>query len=344
MNNRRTFVKHAASLLAGLGLASAPEVARARKTAHQTSHKPTSVSVDLPNNPLVLFDNFHVGMHRRKNGHYSWKNKFDHARLAGFDGFELVMVDTASDAWKEVHELAVEAPFKVWGFHWTTKAVIDENADRIEEEIEKIIANVEACGKSPLQPYYSLSLSGTSELGGPTFHERGSAKAEERHWQRAYKIIAAFDRACRDNGVTGALYPHINWICDTPQSAEKILEGAGATTVGPAFCSHHWYANQNSADLDEVMELPHHKDRLTYAVLTNGMFTDASFKAVRFDEGQIDMAWVLASLYQKAYQGPISTQGWQIGGDPFEACKRFVDTVNALRTRFVNHPELNPLA
>jgi hypothetical protein len=83
--------------------------------------------------------------------------------------------------------------------------------------------------------------------------------------------------------------------------------------------------------------------RLNYVVLTNGLFTDSSFKAIRFDEGQIDMAWVLAKLYSFGYQGPISSQGWAIGGDPYMACKRFVDGVKSLRNRFIENPELNPL-
>jgi sugar phosphate isomerase/epimerase len=337
MSNRRTFVKHAGGILAGLGLG-------VRSSANPTSalsegtisrHKnPT----EMPDNPLVMFDNFHVGSRRS----YSWKAKFAAAQSAGFDGFEFAVVDPKSDEWKEAMELVPATTFKVWGFHWTTKAVIDKNADKIEAEIEKIIENVELCARLPIKPYFTLSLSGTDELGGPAIHERGSAKAQDRHWKRAYKIIAAFDKACRDNGVKGSLYPHIDWICDTPQSAVKIIEGANATTIGPAFCSHHWYANEASDELDEVLKYPMMK-RLNYVVLTNGIFTNTGFQAVRFDEGQIDMAWLLAKLYEFGYEGPISSQGWGIGGDPYVASKRFVDTIRALRKRFAEQPELYPL-
>ena len=146
------------------------------------------------------------------------------------------MVDPTSDRWKTAMDLVPNTNFQVWGFHWTTKAVIDSQADRINEEIEKIVANVEVCGTSPLKPYFTFSLSGRDELNGPTIHERGSAMAKDRHWRRAYKIIAAFDEACQKNDVKGSLYPHIDWICDTPQSAIKIIEGAKAKTVVPAFC------------------------------------------------------------------------------------------------------------
>lgn len=335
-SNRRDFVKHASYLAAGLGVS-----ANAACTNERSETIPAKLSGDqtgFPDNPLVLFDNFHVGNRRS----YSWKSKFAQAQSAGFDGFEFAGVDPQSDSWKEAMDLVPDTSFELWGFHWTTRAVIDENADKIDAEIEKIIDNVEICGRSPLRPYYTLSLSGTSELGGPTIAERGSAKAEERHWERAYKIIGAFDKACRDNHVRGSLYPHINWICDTPQSAFRIIEGAGAETIGPAFCSHHWYANSASWELDQVLE--HHlMQRLNYVVLTNGIFTNSSFNAIRFDEGQIDMAWVLAKLYDFGYQGPISSQGWAIGGDPYDACKRFVDGVKQLRKRFIEHPELNPL-
>jgi len=338
MSKRRTFVKHAAGLMAGLGLiANATFSKNSPDPSHSTDPRNLK-RIDLPDNPLVLFDNFHTG--NRRN--YSRKARFAAAQAAGFDGFEFAVLDPKSDAWKEAMDLVPGTNFTVWGFHWTTKAVIDRFSDNIEGEIEKIIENVEICGKSPLKPYMTLSLSGVDELGGPTIHERGSARAEDRHWERAYKIIAAYDKACAENNVTGALYPHINWICDTPQSAVKILDGADATTVTPAFCSHHWYANQASDELDEVLAYPSMKE-LNYVVLTNGIFTDSSFNAVRFDEGQIDMAWLLAKLYEFGYSGPISSQGWAIGGDPYVSCKRFVDTIKALRARFTEQPELYPL-
>lgn len=335
MSDRRTFVKRAAGVMAGLGLGFGANAHSDKTAAKIEKNKP---AIELPDNPLVLFDNFHVGNRRS----YSWRAKFAAAQHAGFDGFEFAVVDPKSDSWKEAMDLVPSTSFKVWGFHWTTRAVIDRNADKIDAEIEKIIDNVEICGKSPLKPYFTLSLSGTAELGGPTVHERGSAKAEERHWERAYRIIAAYDKACKENGVRGSIYPHINWICDTPSSAIKILKGANASTIGPAFCSHHWYGNKNSKGLDEVLELPL-MERLNYVVLTNGRFSDTGFQAVRFDEGEIDMAWTLAKIYEFGYDGPISSQGWGIGGDPYVACKRFVDTIKALRKRFKEQPELYPL-
>ncbi|MCB0668740.1 MAG: hypothetical protein KDC80_23110, partial [Saprospiraceae bacterium] len=190
--------------------------------------------------------------------------------------------------------------------------------------------------------YISLSLSGNDELSGPTIHESGSAKAEDRHWERAYKIIKAFDQACRNHGILGALYPHTHWICDTPQSQQKILDGAEASTIGPAFCSHHWYANKNSLELDAAFELPM-MQRLNYVVLTNGRFQGNGFPAVRFDLGEIDMAWMLAKIIEFGYKGPISSQGWGIGGDPFITSKAFVDTIQKLLERFREEPDLWPL-
>lgn len=337
-NNRRSFIKKTSGLLAGIGLGNtvlanspAPE-----KRPLGPQHA-TASSREFPDNPLVLFDNFHVGSRRG----YSWTAKFAAARAAGFDGFELVSVAPGSDAWEEAMDLMPSAGFSVWGMHWTTQAVIDNNAGRIDEEIAKIEELVAACAKTPIE-YISLSLSGNAELRGPTIHESGSAKAEDRHWARAYKIIAAFDKACAAHEIRGALYPHTHWICDTPQSQAKILEGAGANHIGPAFCSHHWYANRNSVELDEALQLPM-MERLNYVVLTNGRFEGNNFPAVRFDQGEIDIAWLLAKIYEFGYRGPISTQGWGIGGDPFLTARSFVDTIQALRERFKTQPDLWPL-
>ncbi|WKN42084.1 sugar phosphate isomerase/epimerase family protein [Tunicatimonas pelagia] len=334
MAARRTFIKQAVSTTAGIALGSSTALG----AASASPESPPQQRVSLPENPLVLFDNFHTG----NRASYSWKSKFAAAKQAGFNGFEFVLVDPETDRWKEAMDLFWKSDFNVWGFHWTTQAVIDDKATEIDEEIDKIVQNVELLAKMPIKPYFSLSLSGRGELSGPTIAESGSALAEDRHWQRAYKIISAFDRACTEHNITGALYPHTHWLCDTPQSAFKILEGAEAQTVGSAFCSHHWYANSASSELDEVLQHPLMK-RLPYVVLTNGIFTPAKFSAVRFDEGQIDMAWLLAKIYEFGYSGPISSQGWNIKGDPFISCKAFVDTIQSLRTRFSEHPQLNPL-
>ncbi|GAB5521452.1 MAG: hypothetical protein RhofKO_37030 [Rhodothermales bacterium] len=318
--------------MAGLGVSGIPQ----GTTAAHASSVPSIES--LPENPLVLFDNFHAGNRRG----YALRARLAAAQNAGFDGFEFVNTDPRSEAWAWAMDLVPATNLSVWGFHWTTRAVIDKHAPTIDAEIEKIQAIIEVLGQSPLKPYMSMSLSGTDELGGPTIHESGSAKAEPRHWERAYKIVAAYDAACRAHGIRGALYPHTHWICDTPQSVVKILDGAEAQTLGPAFCSHHWYANRASDALDDVLGYPL-MQRLNYVVMTNGRFQGNRFPAVRWDRGEIDMAWLLAKLYDFGYTGPISSQGWAIGGDPFVACQTFVDGMRALRHRFKTQPELWPL-
>ncbi|WP_299535814.1 TIM barrel protein [Ulvibacterium sp.] len=336
MSDRRTFVKRVAGTAAGMAIG-VPIQSNASNKKEQEFPGDKKIK-DLPQNPLVLFDNFHIGNRRS----YSWKAKLAAADHAGFDGFEFVGLNTKTDTWNEVSDLFFKTRFKVMGFHGTTQAVIDGKAPEIDEEIDKIVNNVKALSQLPIKPYYSLSLSGRGELIGDTIAESGSARAEDRHWERAYKIVAAFDKACKSYGIVGALYPHTHWICDTPQSAFRILKGAKANTIGPSFCSHHWYANAASDELDEVLKNDYMK-RLNYVVLTNGIFSPSNFQAVRFNEGQIDMAWMLAKIYEFGYTGPISTQGWRIGGDPLVACKQFVDTIRALRKRFSEHPELYPL-
>jgi sugar phosphate isomerase/epimerase len=333
--NRRKFIKGASGLVAGLGLGS---VAIAGYKKEVIEKRVSGLSkIEIPENPLVLFDNFHNGNRRS----YSWKAKFASAERAGFDGFELVRVLPGSDNWKEAIDLMPETKFKIWGMHWSSKSVLDNEVKNIEADIEGVYELAEACAKTSIE-YITMSLSGNGELRGNTIHGSGSAKAEERHWQRAYKIMKAFDQACKKNNIRGSLYPHTHWICDTPQSVEKILNGAGAQTLGPAFCSHHWFANKNSDELDDVFKSEIMK-RLNYVVLTNGKFVDADFLAVRFDEGVIDMAWVLAKLIEFGYKGQISSQGYGIGGDPYTSGKLFVDIVKALKERFRLYPYLWPL-
>lgn len=289
-------------------------------------------------NPIILFDNFFSGNRRR----YQWPTKLAIAKEAGFDGFEFVLVDLSSDDWKGVQDLLPDYGFTQIGFHYTTRAVIDREAPQIDAEIERISERLSQIASFGYTSYLTLSLSGTDELGGPTVHERGSAKAEDRHWERASKIIAALDKASQETGVPAFLYPHINWLCDTPQSLIKILRDSGSKKVGASFCSHHWYGNKASVELDEVFQLPLMSERLGYAVLTNGQFTDKGFRAVRLDEGEIDIPYVLAHLWENGYTGPIASQGLGIGGDPLIAAKRVVDYLKSLEKRFEKNPQLNP--
>lgn len=332
IKSRRWFLGRGASILAGTAGISGLSSKLANLSQRETNHRR-----DFPDNPLVLFDNFHVG--NRRN--YSYPAKLNSAKKAGFDGFEIVSVDPSSDQWKHVVDLMPGAGFKIWGLHWTTRACIDRFSGDIEKDIEKIYEIAEESAKTPIE-YISLSLSGNDELRGSTISESGSAKAEERHWQRSFRIIHAFDEACRNNNIRGSLYPHTHWICDTPQSQQKILEGADASTIGPAFCSHHWYANNASLELEETFKMPM-MQRLNYVVLTNGRFSGNAFPAVRFDLGEIDMAWMLAMIMQTGYEGPISSQGWGIGGDPYIVSKAFVETIQSIRNRFRSSDELWPL-
>lgn len=326
--SRRSFINRSASAFTTLGLSG---------LLAGLPSAPERGIPEIPDYPLVLFDNFHSGSRRN----YSYKSKLSSAQKAGFNGFEIVSVDPSSDQWKEIMNLIPAMDFQVWGLHWTTQACVDRFSGEIERDIEKLYEIAEASASSPIQ-YISLSLSGNDELRGPTIHESGSARAEDRHWERAFKIIGAFDQACRKNQITGALYPHTHWICDTPQSQQKILDGAGASHIGPAFCSHHWYAHKNALELDEALKLPM-MQRLNYVVLTNGRFQGNGFPAVRFDQGEIDMAWLLAKLITFGYRGPISSQGWGIGGDPLVTSRAFVDTIRQLQDRFKNEPDLWPL-
>ncbi|MEM7572112.1 MAG: TIM barrel protein [Bacteroidota bacterium] len=333
-SSRRSFIQLSSAVLAGLGL----PVAAAANRVESTQVELRDGSLTLPNNPLVLFDNFHSGNRRA----YSWKAKLNAARAAGCDGFQIVMVDPDSDYWKDLMDMVPAYDFRSWGFHWNTGAVIDEKAHLLEEEIDKMQRVIAALGRSPLRPFISFAIKGGGELFGGTIHESGSAKAEDRHWERAARIVAAFDRACRAANIEGALYPHTHWLCDTPASQRKILADAEADWVQPAFCSHHWYAHKNNEELDELLLDPV-MAKTNYVVLTNGRKSGDWFPATRFDRGEIDMAWLLAKLYAFGYQGPIASQGWGIGGDPYVTAKAFVDGVRGLRERFIRQPDLWPL-
>ncbi len=287
-------------------------------------------------NPIILFDNFFEGYKRS----YSWKTKFAIAKDCGFDGFEFVMMDFEKD-WTNIEPLLEKHAFTHLGFHYSTQAVIDAQAENIDSEIALLERRIHKIAQIEGNTYMTLSLSGTDELGGETIAERGSAKAEERHWKRAAQIIEAVDRAAAQNQVKVYLYPHIDWICDTPQSLSKILSDADAQTVATSFCCHHWYANDNSCTLEESLELPK-MSPLNYAVMTNAKVSPGWFSAVQIDQGEIDIARILGYLWSNGFKGPIASQGAGIPGDPYLACAAVPRYIRSLWQRFHDNPSLNP--
>ena len=108
MSDRRTFVKRMAGTAAGVAVG-VPMQIRAFSN-EERGFREERATKDLPENPLVLFDNFHAGNRRS----YSWKAKLAAADHAGFDGFEFVGLNTDSDTWKEVTDLFLRHVLKLW--------------------------------------------------------------------------------------------------------------------------------------------------------------------------------------------------------------------------------------
>jgi sugar phosphate isomerase/epimerase len=290
-------------------------------------------------NPLLLFDNYFDDYRRQ----YSWENKLAVVKDAGFDGINFFRFDFESPDWQEVVELPRDSGFGHVGFYVMSDAVIDENADVIDEKIarlRKVVGSI-ADMDIPADRFVTLSFNGTGELGGPTIAERGSAKAEARHWERGARVTAAFDEACREHSLPGSLYPHIDWLSDTPEAVSRLLQDSGASHIGLGFTALHWHLNSNSGPLDQVLELPG-MERLEYVALTNARAYPDGFETRPIDYGEIDLAQILGRLWARGYTGPITTQAYKMGGDPHKHARDAVRYLRDVRERYERAPQMFP--
>ena len=86
-------------------------------------------------------------------------------------------------------------------------------------------------------------------------------------------------------------------------------------------------------------------ERLGYFAVLNGWPKPAEpFRTRPLDDGNIDIATALGLIWQHGYTGPIVSQAYDLGGDPYETARRSRDYLREIHARFLRNPELNPCA
>ena len=66
------------------------------------------------------------------------------------------------------------------------------------------------------------------------------------------------------------------------------------------------------------------------------------FRTRPLDDGNIDVAAALGLLWSRGYTGPIVSQAYDLGGDPYETARRSRDYLREVHARFLRNPALNP--
>jgi len=291
-------------------------------------------------NPLFLSTNHFVG-HRRA---YSFGTRLAIAADLGFQGFEFHPIEPDDDkGWGEASSAYRRSGLHGAGMYVVAHGCRDEESKDWDAQVDRVRRIVDRL--SVLEPGAYLNFTIASNPAGvatPDYRESGSAKAEPRHWARAQRMLQAIDAHLALRGLTGNLYNHVWFIIDTPSAELRLLSAADARVIRPGLALFHTHFHPGVPDLADVLAQPG-MDRLGYVAVLNGWPKPAEpFRTRPLDDGNIDVASALGLLWSRNYAGPIISQGYDLGGDPFETARRSRDYLLAVHARFERNPRLNP--
>jgi sugar phosphate isomerase/epimerase len=295
--------------------------------------------MSLPNR-LYLFNNHFIG-HRRR---YAYHTRLAIAADLGYEGYEFHPIEPDDDqAWAEASAAFKASGLKHAGMYIVAKGATDDEFPKIDAEVERTGRMIERLHAIDPQAFVNFTVfSNPAGQSTPDYRESGSAKAEPRHWERAARLVRAADDAIAARGMSGNLYNHVWFMIDTPAAQLRVLRDSGAKVIRPGIALFHSHFHPGVPDFPELMAQPG-MERLGYFAVLNGWPKPAEpFRTRPLDDGNIDVAGALALLWSRGYAGPIVSQAYDLGGDPYETARRARDYIREVHARFVRNPALNP--
>lgn len=294
---------------------------------------------DLVPNPILLFNNHFAG-HRRT---YPYRTRLAIAADLGYDGYEFHPIEPDDDVtWNEAETAFRESGLGVCGMYVVAGGAADDEVANLDNEILRVRRIIERLATWPVKPFLNLSIKSNPNPRSKKYEESGSAFAEERHWERGGQIVREADRLLQTHGMQGNLYTHVWFLCDTPEAEVRLIEAAQAEVIRPGVACFHSHFHPGVPDAADWLDAPG-MDRLGYVALLNAWAKPEPFRTLHLDEGNIDIAGLLALLWQRQYQGPLVMQAYDIGGDPYVSAQRSITYVQSVAERFARNPRLNPL-
>lgn len=295
--------------------------------------------MSLPNK-LYLFNNHFAG-HRRN---YPFRTRLAIAADLGFDGFELHPIEPNDDkSWDEAAAAFKASGLKHAGMYVVAKGATDAEFPDMEAQIERTRRIIERLHAIDPKAFLNFTVFSNPANASPAdYREAGSSKAEPRHWERTARLVRAADDELAARGMSGNLYNHVWFIIDTPAAELRVLKDAGAKVIRPGVAIFHSHFHLGVPDFPELMATPGMENLGYFAVLNGWPKPAEPFRTRPLDDGNIDVAAALGLLWSKGYTGPIVSQAYDLGGDPYETARRSRDYIRDVHARFLRNPALNP--
>lgn len=293
-------------------------------------------------NSLILFNNHFVG-HRRA---YPWRTRLAIAADLGFDGYEFHPIEPTDDKnWDDATAAYRASGLHQAGMYIVAKGITDDEFPRFDAELTRAKQMIDRL--AAIDPHAFVNFTIFSNPAGqstPDYRDAGSAKAEPRHWERAATMLREIDAHLAARGLSGNLYNHVWFMIDTPAAELRVLRDADAKILRPGLALFHAFFHLGVPDLVDVMAQPG-MERLGYFAVLNGWPKPAEpFRTRPLDDGNIDVAAALGLLWSRGYRGPVVSQAYDLGGDPYETARRSRDYLHEVHARFERNPALNPFS
>ncbi len=291
-------------------------------------------------NKLILFNN-HFSGHRRS---YPYRTRLAIAADLGYDGYEFHPIEPDDEkGWSEAAAAFRASGLKHAGMYIVAKGATDIEYPTIDTDMARTRKMIDRLAAIDPKAFVNFTVfSNPAGASTPDYRESGSAKAEPRHWERTARIIGEVDAQLARLGMSGNLYNHVWFMVDTPAAQVRLIRESGARVIRPGIALFHAFFHPGVPDFAEVMRQPG-MEKLGYFAVLNGWPKPAEpFRTRPLDDGNIDIAAALGLLWARGYEGPIVSQGYDLGGDAYLTAKRSIDYIREVHARYERNPALNP--
>lgn len=154
---------------------------------------------------------------------------------------------------------------------------------------------------------------------------------------RAADVVNRLADLTRQRGLRLSLYPHVNCWLERLEDAVRLLMRVNRDDVGVTFNLFHWlYADGQDLPARLELALPRLQNVTINGTTSRGP-RDCTIEPL--DLGTFDLFAFLGAIARTGYAGPMSLQGYGVGGDTYANLRRSMAAWRDLSARVARHAD-----
>ncbi|MCX5661213.1 MAG: TIM barrel protein [Planctomycetota bacterium] len=259
-----------------------------------------------------------------RDGRYTPKARAAMLKELGYAGTNATLWDDR--AWSDMPELLAQLDAQglaLSGIYLT----VDVSAGVIDPRLPGLLERLRGRGT-----LVELAMKGLGEYDKPS-----APRADGR----AGELINRVADLAGGQGLRLSLYPHCNFWLERLEDAVRVLMRVNRDDVGVTFNLFHWlYVDGEELTARLELALPR---------LCNVTVNGATRRGPRdctiepLDQGQQDLFAFLGTVARMGYVGPVSLQGFGVGGDVYANLRRSMAAWRDITGRVARHADWSRL-